>query len=516
MPLFKVNPHGGLNRRFPEHKLTGKEIHKCQELRNLLSLDGRIYLVPGASRYNSTALTNDIKWAKKIYYTIGGDNKKDQFVISGGKIYKGNEQSQALNQVTINNSLDISLDSNFYPIDTTIKVAEQVSTFLVDGTYFYKFNGNDSGNWERLPIKLDTDGDTIQPIFIIEYLDRLWVLVKQKNILIYSKNLNPENFSDSTDAGILELPPGIGGFPTGLVKSRGYLNVVHEDYIVPVTGSSPSTFGIRPGDVTYGYGTRAPRSIFNLGPDEFGFLNSKDNEIHLSGSLPSQLSYDIKFRELINPVKADQTIIHYDTVLNAIRVGYVLTGETLLNAEEIYSINEKKWCGQTRDRNISCYCQWNGRGDDGRLLTGRSDTGLLMIQDASLNFDSNAIHYKFVSASYMSDDEISDLEFEEFFIDAKPYGNFGIPLSYYVDSRITTSGTEQVNMQGEIINLGLIEISDQNVFLNRALPFIDYSKGRMIRFQIEETISNRKFEFYGIYAKYQKQESKSDKFIYGR
>ncbi len=516
MPTLKIEAHAGINTRFPEHKLDGKKGQYVQQLRNMIDLYGKTTIFKGASRYNTSALLGDIKWAKKIYYTIGGDFKKDQFVISGGKIYKGNEQDKTLNQVTINNSLDVSLNSDFYPIDTTIKVAEQVSTFLCDGFFFYKYNGNEAGNWEQLPVKLDTDGNTIYPIFILEYLDRLWILVKGENILIHSANLDPENTSDSTDAGIVELPPGMGGFPTGLVIDRGFLHIVHEDYIAPLSGSSPATFGVKPGDVIYGYGTRAPRSIFRYDETQFGFLNSRDNEIHLSGNLKEQVSRDIHLGQLINPVKADLTVCHVDTTLNALRVSYVLSGESQLNAEEIFSIEEAKWCGQTRDRHISAYCQWNGKGDDGRLLTGRSDTGLLMVEDETLSFDSNPIHYKWVSASYVADDEITEVQFDEFFIDAKAYGNFTIPLAYYLDSRITTRGLDAVNMQGEIINLGLIEIADQNVFLNRVLPLIDNRKGRMIRFEIEETVANRRFEFYGIYAKYSTQNTKTSKYISGR
>ena len=519
MRTLKVTPHAGLNRRFPEHKLVGKEKQFCRELRNLLSLDGKIFLVPGASRSNTNVLPDDIKWAKRIYYTTGGDLKKDQFVVAGGKIYKLDESTALMNQVTISNSLDMMMNSDFYPIDATIKIAEQVSTFLVDGEFFYKFNGSDSGNWEKLPAKLDVDGNTIRPQYVCEFLDRLWVLDKYRNVLIGSKNLNPENFEDSTDAVLIELSPGYGGFPQGLAVHNGFLYIVHEDYFVPLSGSSPATFGVRPGDYVYGYGTRAPRSIFSK-KGLFGFLNSTDNELYTTGGTigstdDTPLSHDIKLSELVNPVKADKTVVHIDTTLNAIRVAYVPTGESELNSEEIYSLNEKKWCGQTRDRHISCYSQWNGRGDDGRLLTGRADTGFLMVNDASLNFDSEPIHYKFVSASYVADDEITDVEFQEFFLDLKALGNFSVPLSYYIDSRITTRGQEFVNMQGEVINLGLIEISDQNIFLNRALPLIDRRRGRMIRFEIEEASADRVFEFYGIYAKFSAQNSKIDKYIQG-
>lgn len=513
MSKLKISANAGINRRFPEHKIVGEKKQYVQQLLNLLNLDLKTYLVGGGSRYNTNAISGDIKWSKKIYYSIGGDDLKEQFVVSAGKIWKGNEQDKTFNQVLINNSLDPSLDQTFYPIDAVIKVAEQVTTFLVDGTFFYKFNGNGAGEWEQLTAKTDVDGNTIQPIYIAEYLDRLWVIVKHKNILIFSKNLNPENFNDSTDAGIVDLSPGKGGFPQALIIHNGFLNVVHEDYIVPITGSSVSSFGVKPGDYIYGRGTRAPRSVVGVSED-FGFLNSNDNEFYMFSDLETPLSYDIKLSELINPVKANFTVAHFDTQLNAIRFSYVLTGEVQLNAEEIYSRIEQKWCGQTRGRNISTYSQWNGRGDDGKLCTGRSDSGILMVNDASLNFDGNAIHYKWVSASYIAaEDEVCN--FEIFELDMKSQENIGLPLQYFLDTRLTTSGLESVNGEGEVYNLGFVNFSEQKTFLNRCNPFIDRRKGRMIRFQIEETAPNRVFEFYGINVIYNKDQRIFSKVLLG-
>lgn len=515
---LKVLPHGGINRIFPEHKLVGKETQKVQALENLLSLDGRIQLFSGATALNSSALSGDIKWAKRIYCEIGGDRRRYQFCVSAGKFYKLNEALGTLNQVTIDNSVDPYMETDVYPIDCTMKVAEQVTTYLVDGKNFYKFVPNEAGEWNKLPTKTDVDGNDVEPIFVAEYLDRLAVLTKNRNVLILSKNLDPETLNDATDSVLVDLPSGNGGFPVGLIVFRGFLWIIHEDYIAPLSGSSPSTFGVKPGDVIRGFGSRAPRSIVNL-KTHFSFLNSRDNEVYVSGGTvdsTEQLSQELDFKSLVSSVKSNLTTCHLDTTLNCLRIAYVAAGEAALNDEEIYSLDEKKWCGQTRDRYVSCYSQWNGNGDDGRVITGRSDTGKLMWEDESLGFDGSAIHYKLATASYVADEDTGDVQFEEFFLDLKASGNYNIPLAYYLDSRITTSGVEQVNMQGEIINLGLIEISDQNSFLNRAIPFIDYSRGRMIRFEIEENQANRRFELYGIYAKYNTLETKAAKYIYGR
>lgn len=519
MPILKIAPTDGINRRFPEHKSVGKKTEYCRELRNMLNLSSEFYEFHGATRLDSNAKPGACRWTKRIYYEDGGDRKRFQFAVFGGYMYKLDESTGTFNQVTISGSYTTTIEPDTILVDAQMKVSATVSTYLVDGKYFYKFNGNAAGDWERLPIKQDVDGNDIEPIYIAEYLDRLWVLTKNRNVVLVSYNLNPENLSDSTDAALIEAPPGKGGFPTALVKSGGVIFVIHEDYFSPISGSSVATFGIAPNDVVEGFGTRAPLSVIRL-KTEFGFLNSSDNEYYVtSGTIGTTqdipLSYPIKLRSLINPVKAHKTVAAYDPNLDAIRISYVLSGETLLNAEEIYSLTEKKWCGETRDRYISYYSVWDGNGDQGEMITGRSDVGAAMKEDDSLNFDGSAIHYKFVSASYVPEED-KDVTFEYFEPDLASLGNFNANFSYYLDTRLTTNGEEAVNMQGEVINLGLIEIADQMAFTNRFTPFIDKRTGRTIRFQIEGNTTNSKFKFYGIYAKYNKINAKYSKYISGR
>lgn len=516
MKTLEILPHAGLNRRFPEHKLVGEKKQYTQKLWNMLNLDGRFYKHPGASRYDQTDRGGNVVWAKRIYYQDGADSRKALFAIMNSKFYKGDDSTGTLSQTTISNSLNLSIEGGFYPIDATLKIAGTVVTYLVDGKYFYKYSGNNAGDWERLPIKTDVDGNTIEPTFICEYLDRLWILTKNANRLIGTANLNPELTNDASDSVIIELPPGNGGFPKALVvHPNGYLYIIHEDYFVPLSGSSPATFGVKPGNITKGHGTRAPRSVTVLN-NTVGFLESKNNEYHTMDDLDNPLSYDIKLGELIDPVQSAQTVATIDTTLNALRIAYYPSGGTLLGDEEIFSLSEKKWCGETRGRNISCYCQWNGSGDDGRLLTGRSDKGLMMVNDRSFDFDSTPIRVWWVSASYVAADNINDVQFEDFMIDARPDGNYTLPIRYYIDQRLTTYGESSMNMQGEITTLFLIDIAQQKDFLNRDLFLIDANKGRMVRFEIDWEQTNKDLEFYGMYVRYNSDAPRTMKLISGR
>ena len=518
IPFIKISPHGGLNRRFPEHKIATGDIQKLIRLDNLMSLDGRIGIVEGATRLDSTPKTGTCSWTKRMYYEEGIDNKKYLFSVIGDKIYRLDEETKTLMPMTINLSATQSLKTDVFPISTTVKASSALCTYLVDTDSFYKFLPNSAGEWERVVDRFDIDGNKIEPIFNAEWLDRQWVLVKGRNVLIGSANLQPETFDDATDSVIIELPPGQGGYPRALIKYRGLLFVFHDDYFVPVTGSSASTFGVRPGDVVEGYGTNAPRSVLIV-KNKIVFLNSKDNELYrTAGSFDSTeevpLSYDIKLRDLINPYRSQDTVCHFDSVQNLLRVAYFPSGGSYLGDEEIYSIAEQKWCGSTRGRRISCYAQWNGYGDNGRLTTGRSDIGTIMWNDSSLNFDGDAIHYKLITGSYTSKDPF-DCQFEEFYIECKPQGNTNINISYFIDSRITTVGNEQVDQQGEGFSLGLIQIADQNIFVNRFIPMVDRAKGRMIRFEIEGQSPNQLFELYSIYVFYNLQETKFSKYISG-
>ncbi len=521
MEVLEVAPFAGINRRFPEHKITSQKKDGKQyliELQNMLSLDGKFTIVPGATKFNSQTVDGTCSWLKRIYYQDSGNDFRFSYAVIGNKMYKADESTGVLNQVPINSNFVLSLNPGFYPIDTTLKVGGQVCTFLVDGQFFYKFIPNAAGNWEKLPTPNDIDGNPIKPIFTAEWLDRQWVLVAGQNILLGSANLNPESFDDATDSVLLELPPGNGGYPRALIKYRGTLYVFHDDYFVPVSGSSASTFGIRPGDIAEGIGTSAPRSVIILG-NQIGFLNSKDNEYYLtSGTFDSTddipLSYPIKLGELMHPTNSVDTVCIHDSELNALRIAYYPSGGNNLGNEEIYSFAEKKWCGQTRGRNISAYSQWDGLNDDGRLTTGRSDIGAFMVNDESINFDGTAIHYKWVTGSYAPKEPFS-CQFNEMFLDAKPQGNTTVNVQYEIDTQTVRYGNENVNQQGVIINLGLIEIADQSIFLNRFQPFVDRSKGRMLKFQIEGNQLNTLLEFYALYVFYEKSDEYFSKYIPG-
>lgn len=461
----------------------------------------------------------DVKWLKRIYYKDGSSDKRYQFAVINRKIYRVDEGETYFEQMKISDSLDTQLE-DFYPIDATIKVGEIVTTYLVDGKYFYKFSPNDAGQWERLPIKTDIDGNTIEPTFIYEYLDRLWVLTKNKNIVLFSKNLEPENFSDSTDAGFIDVSTGIGGYPQALALHRGFLYLFHESYFAPINGSSVSTFGIPPGNYIHGFGTRAPRSVISL-RTQLGFLNSYDNEYYLTGgtldsTLQSPLSEPIVFSQLMNPFKTDLTVAYHDVVENTIRISYVHTGEASLNAEEIYSLDEKKWCGQTRGRHISCYSQWIGAGDSKEMTTGRSDLGVVMIESNNdRTFDNAGIAFVLWTGSYLlSEDE--DVQFEDFYLDVKASGNYTVPIDYYLDSRTSTYGDENINLQGELVGVFAIQVADQSVMLNRGIFDIDKSKGRMIRFQINFGRLDGEFELYGIYVNYNAGSKYYSKYLSGR
>lgn len=519
MPKLVLAPHSGLMKRLPEHKVAGDKKQYLLEAINYIDLDGRIKTMAGNERYDSTAKAGSCQWAKRIYYQIGADSYRHMFSVIGGKMYKGNDNGQTLNQVPINSDMLLQTELDIFLSDATIEVSGNVINFLVDGKYFYKFIPNIAGEWDRLDVKLDIDGNTIEPIDIIVYQDRLWCLVKNKNVVLFSKNLNPENFSDSTDAGLIQLPAGNNGYPQKMIVHNGFIFVVHEDYICPISGSSAATYGVKPGDIIYGYGTRAPRSVVTL-KQYFGFLNSEDNEYYLTaGTLGSTsevpLSYDIQLGTLVNPNKTSLVSAVHDPNLDCLRISYVGTGEIDPNREALYSLNEKKWAGETKGKNIAGYCLWNGRGDDSELITMRGDTGLLMFEGRGTNIDGAGQYYSLVTGDY-ADNYYNDCQFLEFFMDAKPFGtNRQFPLSYYLDARISTYAQADVTLQGEVISLGLIQISEQNVMMERILPLIDRSKGRMIRFVSRATLTDTSWEIYSFMINYNKQTTRVSKYTVG-
>lgn len=519
MPKLVIAPHAGLMKRLPEHRIVGEKKQYLYEAINYIDLDGRLRTMNGNTRYNSTAVPGLPQWGKRFYYLIGTDLFRSTFAVIGGIMYKGDDGSGTFNRVPINNAFDIQLDSSSVPMDAAIEVSGNVVRYLVDGTYFYKFVPNLAGEWERLMPSVDVDGVTIEPVDVVAYQDRLFILVKNRNVILFSKNLDPENFSDSTDAGLIQLPAGNGGYPQKLIVFNGFLNVMHEDYFAPITGSSAATYAVRPGDIVYGYGTRAPLSVTQV-QDFWVFQNSSDNEIYqTSGTLGSTksvpLSYQVQLGSLINPVKANLTACILDPSLDCIRVSYVKTADSVPNAELLYSINEEKWAGETYGKNIKRYFVWDGRGDSNELMTLRSDTGLFMFEGIGNNIDSGAQQYRFVTGDY-ADNYINDCQFTEFFVDALPTGSDNnMPLSYLLDARLTNGATEQVTLQGEVVTLGAISLGEQNVMFERIIPLIDKSKGRMIRFLSDETVRDTYREIYSFTATYNKQNTRVSKWTVG-
>jgi hypothetical protein len=217
----------------------------------------------------------------------------------------------------------------------------------------------------------------------------------------------------------------------------------------------------------------------------------------------------------MNIGKENLTSCVLDPNLDCLRVSYVPNGEVVPNAELIYSTNEEKWAGETYGKKIARYCVWDGKGDQGELMTLRSDVGAVMFEGRTLNIDGQPQRYWFITGDY-SDNYYNDCQFTEFFVDAKTFGTLTqMPLSYYLDARITTRGIEPITLQGEVFSLGLITISDQNIMLERVVPFIDKSKGRMIRFAADETVSNTTREIYSFMAKYNKQSTRVSKWTVG-
>ena len=515
MATLKCGPHGGINRIFPGNRMVSKNAQKLRVLENFTSLDGRIKKVGGAIRAHDNLIESGSgRWGRRIYLERNGERFRTQFACIGNKLYQLDEGNRLLNQCTIDGDIVTSLNDFGYPRDATMKVGSLVTTFLVDGEDFFKYNGNVAGNWEKLQTKLDTEGEEIHPVECAEYLDRTWVLQKNKNKLWYSANGNPELYSDSTDCGDIDLPPGDGGFPVALVKIRGFLYIWHEDYFTPLSGTSHATFGINPGDVIYGYGTRARRSVIRA-RNFVTFLNSKDNEWYVTGgTLDSTkiMSYELHFKELVNPNKVDETVATFHD--DIFRASYIKTGQATLNSEVMYSFDEEKWCGQTEDRRVSVYCPWNGDGDQNELITLRSDIGVVMKNDVGFNFDDQAIRARLVTADYEVD-ELRDGVFEYVYIDAVPSGNYSLPIKYLLDARIGLEGVENINMRGDVVNLGLITIQNQLIFVTKAFPKIGKNRGRMIRFEIDDQTLGRDIQLFNLFAVYHLTNRKFSKTIVG-
>lgn len=487
---FLLLPIGGVNTFLPSHRIDDEE---CSIMQNVISHGGKISTFPGSQKYNQTALDDPILWAGR-YYGLRSDGSflKKAFCYSGGAVYVGDETTHGLTSKYSGLSIDC------LPESETMQVSGNSIMFLFTAKdYPVYYDGNDSGQWYPSAI----DKKVVQGT---AWLDRLWVFEENSSVLSYSKNLFPENFTDSTDSADIIIGNDRDSFIRRTVILGDTLYIFKNDGIYYIEGRTPSTFAVRL--VTKKYGLAGQRAIGFSGT-ALMFLNEFDKEWYSFGGTETSIndmSKKIQFSKLINFNKVNNIccIEHK----NVFRIAYqpfeqdpanqYNSFEACFPTDEYAKDKRPKWCF-SKGANISCYSTWNKQGDQNELVTGRSDAGYLMYHYRGHNWDETAMEIRLRTKDKIYNEGYST-RFPYFIIDGNPVQDSSVTLNWYINSRITgaTVGTKTVPLDGEEVAIAAMHFTTQTRFNNVVKPLVLGSLGNSLALEIYANTKGLGFDLY--------------------
>lgn len=436
---------------------------------NLLSRGGRLKKIRGTQKANTTSLSSIVRWEAR-YYSIetGVNSPKTFFYTEDGNLYTLDNMSGTC--VLIKSGLN----KNASPKHVLIKTQNQTKMFLCDGNKLYKYDGNNSNVFEEVTT-------TFKPIDLEEHLNRLWAI--DKTNVYCSKDLDFEVFDDATDS--LDIIVGSGkGENLALIRlvdtlfiatTEGWFNIagdtisaIAETFSVPFVSDKKAISG---------------NSICKV-EDAIVYLGDDFELWSFGGSRGSfkMLTYKLQLKRLLDEYKINDTPSCYFN--NYYMMSFVEKGKTSQNLEVWWDAIEDK-CEIIRGRNVSCYMKTDPTIELEYLQTGRSDIGAIMWTDREYDFDNTGIPIRLLTRNITPKSGFN-VRFLVFYLEFEPTGNRNIFFRYLLDGRVSNTADADFlqNLQGEVINLGLIEIKNQNQTIDRIIPKINYSRGESIAFEI--------------------------------
>ena len=484
---------GSWNRVTPPHEFlvnANNEI-QCSVLQNYIYRDKHIKKTRGTAAYNLTALENKIPWVKRSYH-LRGDNSvtKKTFCFSNGIIYYGDD---ALGTLTQTKS---GLFQGALPTDMTIQVAENSILFLFPGEGKpVKYDGNGSFQWEDTVLDVDI-------VMGVEHLERAFYIKKNSSYLDYSETLLPESIEDTILIGNDK-----NGVNMAMIKGADdSFFIFKNNSIYQLLGRTPSTFQVR--RVTDKYGLASKRGICAVGSG-FVFLNEFDKELYFfSGSeqsIRSLTEKEIRLREILNltedALKNVCMTVHNGLFRFAFQ--YVDSFYDYNNCELVYPIAEPQESGLPHwslieGTNVLSYSVWNEQGDKNELVSGRSDVGKLMYHNRGVDFDNNAIETQVRTGEVIASEDMVG-RFNGFFIKGKPgSANKTVTFRYFLNGRFSDRGEHNLSTKGETRTIGTVILQMSNLFNDRIRPFVNYSRGNSISFELYDFQNGTDLELYSI------------------
>lgn len=472
---------------------------------NFISRDGTCRAPLGTTRVLSSVMSGIPTWGGRYFTTeIGAKSPKTFFYTQDGNMWVIDELAGT---ATSCNDL---LALNAYPEHCFFKVVNQNVMYLVDGSQLWKYDGNNDNNWAVVSV-LDTDGNTINPIDVIEHKDRL-ILMTSTQIAI-SKNLEPDIFDDANDSIAIIVGSGKGqNLAMGKLEDKLYIFNTEGIFVLygDVISAQAATFEVRLLEEKFiasrGSLCRVERALL--------YLASDYNVWSFDGVSSTKLTHSEKLEDFVNTNQVSLAKARATYYNNYYMLSFVETGYTYNNLELWWDAFENK-CEFVRGRNVSCYMQTDPTIEGKYMLLGRSDINMIMWADRGYNFDGSAIVQRLMGRFY-TPSKFKNVRFKAFYPEIEssstPLASNLPQIQYLLDTRLGTSGAWTQDTQGETVTLGLIKIGNQYNFTDRIRPKINYSKGQSVGFYITFSVVDYRIDIIGMGIEWiDKFEKKSKK-----
>ena len=487
--IITERPTGRINRRDLPQDLAPGEV---QARENFIVIgvgeNKRNRKHPGATRFTDNDTGNSYT-SGQAYYT--GSARKIIAFNSNGKLYFIGEDGSETVDVPI-------FIGSSRPCWATFRVTSNDTLFFCagDNSGLYYYSGQVANNFQL------QSGFSLNPVDMVPHLDRMFYVEEDSEVSTFSKNLDPTNVTDSSDAGEITVEAAGGAKIMKQVVFREQMFYLKSNIIARLDGRTPATFEIH--HVIDWLGCAARGSV-QVTPIGIIFLGS-DYEFYLfDGVNVKMLSYGAaiggdKTKNLTGLINRNKTAnivsTYYD---NIYRCSFTEAGRTTNNLEWCYNLtNETDF--MTRGFNISSYIAMDRQPDDPMLLCGRTDLGRLMRMYSGLNWDdgdsSPQMSCKLVTRA-IGAGEPYNARFKRIFMTTEVLGAEKMPVYYAMDCRTRVSdwGSDQLIIKGEQASVGSFNMLIQSSITSRMNLKYGKSKGQNITLIIDRNARDIDFGF---------------------
>lgn len=502
MAEITISPVGRIDRRNLVTKGQSIDVLSRENLSviGLKEEERRVKKVPGTDRLNSTTVGSYPFVSGARYYTKREVRKTFAF-NQDGYIYHIDDNGNTTQKVGV-------FDKNAYPCWVNMRVSDTDILYFSEGvnTGMYSHDGNIGNDF------IKETSVTLNFVGMVAWLDRLWGFEEESEDLYFSVNLEPTNFTDSTDAGVITIAARGGSKIQALIVINDVLYIFKEDLIARINGRTPSEFSVE--IVVDNFGLPARRGIAQ---DRYSsnvyFLGSDYEAYSFSGTKESlkNLSYYIAlsgdFSKDLVPVLNRENMEKVSSTFHDRKfyLHFVENGDTNPNLGWVFNTtNETDYV--LRGAKITFFMQWDRHPDKGELLVGQYDTGRLMFMNRGLNWDNQASGATMsikTQTKFIGGDSIRNIRARRVWLKSEVLGRDQVAVRTYLDTRLAKSDSTEDTYAtfGESKALtSFINIPSQSAITSRQIPRHANSKGQNISFAVDETMAGRDWGFEAFVA----------------